>query len=106
MLEIPQTLERKIKHFMEAAGYKTADEVLRAALKALEEKQIKAPAVDPERLQRRKEAIHMQIIEDNPFTSEDEAMFAMFDRKGWDFEQRAQYINSMALSRKSPSPDA
>ena len=96
MQEIPQTLERKIKHFMDAAGYKSAEEVLRAALKALEEKQVKTPAVDPERLQRRKEAIHMQVIEENPLDEKDIALLEMFDRKGWSDQQRIDYITRSA----------
>lgn len=39
----------------------------------------------------------MHEIEGNPFTPEDEAMFAMFDRKGWNTEKRLEYIRQQAL---------
>lgn len=42
----------------------------------------------------------MQEIEGNPFTSEDEAMFAMFDRKEWSAEERLDYIRQQASGER------
>lgn len=41
---------------------------------------------------RRLEAMHLQVIEDNPLDDEDIAMFEMFERKKWSAEQRRDYI--------------
>lgn len=39
------------------------------------------------------EAVHMQDVESNPFTAEDHALFARFEREGLsDDEQRARII--------------
>ncbi|MDF1807763.1 hypothetical protein [Hyphomonas sp.] len=37
----------------------------------------------------------LQELEGNPFTPEDEAMFAMFDREGWTPEQRIAYLDKV-----------
>jgi hypothetical protein len=43
--------------------------------------------------ERFEEAVHMQAVEENPFTAEDYALFAQFDRDGIsDDEQRARII--------------
>jgi hypothetical protein len=42
--------------------------------------------------ERRLEAMHLQVIEGNPLDAEDVAMFEMFEREGWDHEQRLAYI--------------
>ena len=39
----------------------------------------------------------IQEIEGNPFTAEDEAMFAMFKRKGWNHDQCREYIRQQAV---------
>lgn len=52
-----------------------------------------------ELIQRRKlrrEAAALQEIEGNPFTQEDWALFEMFDREGWNDEERIAYINEQA----------
>jgi hypothetical protein len=41
---------------------------------------------------RRLEAMHLQVIEGNPFDEEDIAMFEMFEREGWDGERCREYI--------------
>jgi hypothetical protein len=46
--------------------------------------------------ERRLEAMHLQVIEGNPFDEEDIAMFEMFEREGWDHEQRRAYILAQA----------
>ena len=46
--------------------------------------------------QRRLEAMHLQVIEGNPFDEEDIAMFEMFEREGWDHERRRAYILARA----------
>jgi hypothetical protein len=45
---------------------------------------------------RRLEAMHLQVIEGNPFDEDDIAMFEMFEREGWDHERRRAYILSRA----------
>jgi hypothetical protein len=45
---------------------------------------------------RRLEAMHLQVIEGNPFDEEDIAMFEMFEREGWDHERRRAYILARA----------
>ena len=45
---------------------------------------------------RRLEAMHLQVIEGNPFDEEDIAMFEMFEREGWDHERRRAYILAQA----------
>ena len=43
--------------------------------------------------ERFEEAVHMQAVEGNPFTAEDHALFAQFDREGLsDDEQRDRII--------------
>ena len=46
--------------------------------------------------ERRLEAMHLQLIEGNPFDEEDIAMFEMFEREGWDHERRRAYILAQA----------
>jgi hypothetical protein len=46
--------------------------------------------------ERRLEAMHLQVIEGNPFDEEDIAMFEMFEREGWDHERRRAYILAQA----------
>jgi hypothetical protein len=45
--------------------------------------------------QRRIEAMHLQIIEGNPLTAEDVAMFEMFDREGWSHQRRLEYLQKL-----------
>ena len=45
------------------------------------------------RRERFEEAVHMQAVEGNPFTAEDHALFAEFERAGLtDDEQRARIV--------------
>lgn len=38
---------------------------------------------------------NLQVIENNPFTAADEAMFEMFERENWTSEQRRTYIKNL-----------
>lgn len=51
---------------------------------------------------RREEAMHLQGMEGNPFDAEDQALFEMFDRKGWSHEQRRAYIIARAKGLTVP----
>ena len=42
--------------------------------------------------QRRLEAMNLQEIEGNPLSTEDRAMFEMFERERWSHERCTQYI--------------
>ena len=42
--------------------------------------------------ERRLEAMHLQVIEGNPLTPEEVAMFEMFERERWPHEKRRAYI--------------
>jgi hypothetical protein len=46
--------------------------------------------------ERRLEAMHLQVIEGNPFDEEDIEMFEMFEQEGWDHERRRAYILAQA----------
>jgi len=46
--------------------------------------------------QRRLSAVRLQEIEGNPLSSEDVAMFEMFEREGWSHDRRRAYIISKA----------
>ena len=48
---------------------------------------------------RRYVAMHLQEIEGNPLDAADIAMFEMFEREGWSFEQRRDFIIRQARSR-------
>ena len=52
---------------------------------------------------RAREAAHLQLIEGNPFDSEDVAMFEMFDRQGFSSEERRAHI--LEQSRKRMAED-
>src|SRR5882724_9367276 len=45
---------------------------------------------------RRLEAMHLQVIEGNPFDEDDVAMFEMFEREGWNDDQCIAYILAQA----------
>lgn len=45
---------------------------------------------------RRLVAAHLQAIEDSPPSSEQSAMFEMFEREGWSHERRRAYIKERA----------
>lgn len=47
------------------------------------------------RLKRGREADRLQEIEGNPLTAEEKAMFDMFEREGWTFEERRRHILSL-----------
>ena len=56
--------------------------------------------------QRRLEAMHTNYLEGNPFDSDDVALFEMFDREGWDHEDRIAYLRKLpARAGKGPAPD-
>ena len=38
------------------------------------------------------EAVHLQVIEGNPLTAEETAMFETFEREGWPPERRRAHI--------------
>ena len=38
------------------------------------------------------EAVHLQVIEGNPLSAEEVAMFEMFEREGWSPERRRAHI--------------
>ncbi len=43
-----------------------------------------------------REAAHLQALESNPLDAEQMAMFEMFEREGWRYEQRLAYIRDRA----------
>ncbi len=51
------------------------------------------------RKQRHLDAIKLHEIEGNPFTSEDNALFEMFEREGWTGQQRREHIVKEARRR-------
>jgi hypothetical protein len=59
-------------------------------LKAVETKDFEPEAA--ERAQRLREAIALQDIEGNPLDADQIAMFEMFEREGWSFEQRRAHL--------------
>ena len=61
---------------------------------------------DTARQKRRREAIRLHEIEGNPFTPEDNALFEMFDRKGWSDAQRREYLVREAQLRAEISAAA
>ncbi len=44
--------------------------------------------------ERRLVAMHLQVIEGNPLSAEDIAMFEMFEREAWTHEQRRAYLRA------------
>jgi Fic family protein len=50
---------------------------------------------------RRLAAMRLQEIEGNPLSAEQVAMFEMFEREGWSFEQRREYMLRRAQGRAS-----
>lgn len=48
---------------------------------------------------RRLDAIWLHEFEDNPFEPDDNALFEMFDRKGWTDAQRRAYLTREARLR-------
>ena len=55
-------------------------------------------AEGPER--RFREAVHLQEIEANPFTADDFAMFAMFDRERFSDEERLAFTDLFLAFRR------
>ena len=46
------------------------------------------------------EADHLQAIEGNPLTADEQSMFAMFEREGWSIEkQRAHVLDRLKMAR-------
>lgn len=60
-----------------------------------------APLPDGPRL-RVLEAAHLQAIEGNPLTSDELAMFEMFEREGWTQEHQRAYVLDQLRKRRSP----
>jgi len=54
--------------------------------------------------QRRLEAEHLQVIEGNPLTPAESAMFETFEREGWSHERRRAHI--VAQFTRPLSPEA
>lgn len=52
----------------------------------------------------RLEAMHLQVIESNPFDAEDVALFDMFDRERWSHEKRIEYIREMGKQMAQTNP--
>lgn len=52
--------------------------------------------------ERRLDMQHLQVIESNPLTAEEIAMFEMFEREGWSPERCRAYI----LAQVDDAPDA
>ena len=50
------------------------------------------------RRRRALEADHLQALEGNSLTDEEKAMFDMFEREGWSFDRRRDYILALARS--------
>ncbi len=50
---------------------------------------------------RRLAAMRLQEIEGNPLNAEQVSMFEMFEREGWSFEQRRDYMLRRAQGRAS-----
>lgn len=59
----------------------------------------------PAARKRAADADHMQMMEGNPLDADDRAMFEMFDREGWSYEERESYIIGL-FSRERNSPAA
>ncbi len=52
--------------------------------------------------QRRLEAEHLQVIEGNPLTPAESAMFETFEREGWSHERRRAHIAAQFTQPLSP----
>jgi hypothetical protein len=50
--------------------------------------------------ERRLEMHHLQVIEGNPLTVEEIAMFETFEREGWSHERRLEHILAILLCNK------
>jgi hypothetical protein len=59
--------------------------------------------VDEAARERGLEMEHLQVIEGNPLTADEAAMFEMFEREGWSHERRRAHI--LALFRRVASPE-
>jgi hypothetical protein len=57
-----------------------------------------------ERRQRRLDAMHLQVLEGNPLTAEEVAMFEMFEREGWSHERCRAYILERVLRLRDGLP--
>ncbi|WP_127116226.1 hypothetical protein [Shimia sediminis] len=49
------------------------------------------------------EAAHSQMMEGNPLDAADKALFEMFDREGWSYDEREAYIIDLVSRESSPS---
>jgi len=59
---------------------------------------------DEEARKRRLEMQHLQVIAGNPLTTDEIAMFEMFEREGWSHERRRAYM--LAKLQPFASPEA
>jgi hypothetical protein len=59
-------------------------------------------AVDEAARKRRLAMQHLQVIEGNPLTADEIAMFEMFEREGWSHERRRAYIQAKFKPFASP----
>jgi hypothetical protein len=60
------------------------------------EKDRLSPSEVAEARERRLDAMHLQEIEGNPLSSDQVALFEMFEREAWSHERRLAYILSKA----------
>ncbi len=51
--------------------------------------------------ERRLEAMHLKVIEGNPLSPDQVAMFEMFERERWSHEKRLDYIRNKTEARRS-----
>lgn len=95
-ISLSEQVEKYIAEQVKAGAFASPNDVIENALKT--QQLLQSARANSEQQQRRKVAIRLHEIEGNPFTPADEEMFTMFDRKGWSFEQRADYIKQQALN--------
>lgn len=93
-ISLSEQVEKYVAEQVKAGAFSSPDAVIESALKT--HQLLQSARTNSEHQHRRKVAIRLHEIEGNPFTQEDEEMFAMFDREGWSFEQRADYIKQQA----------
>jgi hypothetical protein len=60
--------------------------------------------IDEAARQRRLDMQHLQVIEGNPLTADEIAMFEMFEREGWSRERCEAHI--LAMFKRTASPEA
>jgi hypothetical protein len=60
--------------------------------------------IDEAARERGLEMEHLQVIEGNPLTADESAMFDMFEREGWSHEDRRAHI--LALCQRADAAEA